>query len=217
MKYQQIREEIVAVGRQMLAEGLVTFTAGNLSVRIPGEQLVAITPSGRPYDTMRPEEVPVVTLDGSVVDGDFRPSSEMPMHLAVFRDRPDVQAMVHTHSPHALAFAVAHRPIPLVSLEGLPARSTEVLVAEYATPGTEEVGRSALGALSRQPESRAVLLANHGLLAIGGSLAEAYTVAGNLETEARVYLLAAALGTPVALTREQLSSIRSHYEAKKGA
>ncbi|MHB1160498.1 MAG: class II aldolase/adducin family protein [Chloroflexota bacterium] len=216
MKYQEIREEIVAVGRQMLAEGLVTFTAGNLSVRIPGEQLVAITPSGRPYDTMRPEEVPVVTLDGRVVDGDLRPSSEMPMHLAIFRHRPDVQAMVHTHSPYALAFAVARRPLPLISLEGLPTRATEVLVAEYATPGTDEVGRSAMVALHRQPESRAVLLANHGLLAVGDSLAEAYTVAANLEMEARIYLLATTLGTPVPITPEQLSAIRSHYEAKKG-
>ncbi|MGE5618418.1 MAG: class II aldolase/adducin family protein [Sphingomonadaceae bacterium] len=215
MRYAGIREEIVSVGRRMLADGLVTFTAGNSSVRIPGEDLVAITPSGRPYDTMGPEEVPIVTLDGRVVDGACRPSSEMPMHLAVYRHRPDVQAMVHTHSPHALAFAVARRPIPLISLEGLPTRAIEVLVAEYATPGTEEVGRSALAALERQPDSRAVLLANHGLLAVGGSLAEAYTVAANLETEARIYLLAATLGTAVALTGEQLAAIRRHYEAKK--
>lgn len=215
MGIREIREELVDTARQMMADGLVTLTAGNLSVRVPGEDAMAITPTSRPYGSMKPEDVPILGLDGRVIEGDLRPSSETPMHLIVYRQRPDVNAVVHTHSPYALAFAVAHQPIPLVSLEGLAARSMEVLVAEYGEPGTEEIGRRALEALNRQPGSLAVLLANHGLLAVGRSLSEAYSVASGLETEALVYHLALSLGNPVRITEEQADAIRRGYEARK--
>lgn len=215
MGIREIREELVATARQMLADGLVTFTAGNLSLRIPGEEAIAITPTSRPYNTMEPEDVPIVTLDGRVVDGQLKPSSETPMHTMIFRHRPDVNAVVHTHSPHALAFAVAHEPIPLLCIEGLATRAMSVLVAEFGLPGTEEIGQRALEALDRQPGSQAVLLANHGLLTIGKSLEEAYSIASKVETEAMVYHLALGVGRPVPLTEEQVCRIRHRYEAKK--
>lgn len=215
MKYQEIREEVVATAKQMLAEGLVTITAGNISIRVPGENILAITPSGRPYDTMKPEDVPIVTLDGRVVDGKFKPSSETPMHTMIMRELPDVNAVVHTHSLYALAFAVVHKPIPVICNEGLLARSMSVLVTEYGVPGTEEIGQKALEALSLQPGSKAVLLANHGLLTVGTSIREAYVVASNVETEAKVYQLALTIGDPVPLTGEQLQAIYRRYQAKK--
>jgi L-fuculose-phosphate aldolase len=215
MKYQEIREEIVARAKQMLAEGLVTLTAGNISMRIPGEDLVAITPTGRPYPTMKPGEVSIVDLSCKPVDGECKPSSEMPMHTMLFRERPEINGVVHTHSPYALAFAVAHKEIPLICIEGLSAKAMSVLVAEYGVPGTEEIGQKALEALNRQPGSLAVLLANHGLLTIGKSLEEAYTIASKVETEARIYQLVLNIGSPVFMTAEQVHAIRTRYEAKK--
>jgi L-fuculose-phosphate aldolase len=215
MKFKEIREEIVETAKQMLAECLVTLTAGNISMRIPGEELVAITPTGRPYTTMKPEDVPVVDLAGKLVEGEFKPSSETPMHTMVYRDRPEVNAVVHTHSPYALAFAVAHKEIPLICIEGLSTKAMAVLVAEYAIPGTEEIGRKALEALNRQPGSMAVLLANHGLLTIGKTLADAYGVASKVETEALVYQLALNIGPPVPMTTAQVEAIRGKYQVKK--
>ncbi len=215
MKYEKIREEIVATAKQMLEEGLVTLTAGNISMRIPGEELVAITPTGRPYTTMKPEEVSIVNLSCNMLDGECKPSSEAPMHTMVFRQRPEINAVVHTHSPYALAFAVAHKEIPLICIEGLSTKAMCVLVADYGVPGTEEIGRKALEALNRQPGSLAVLLANHGLLTIGKSLEEAYGIASKVETEARIYQLALNIGPPVPMTAEQVQAIRSRYETKK--
>jgi ribulose-5-phosphate 4-epimerase/fuculose-1-phosphate aldolase len=215
MKFKEIREQIVETSKQMLSEKLVTNTAGNISMRIPGENLAAITPSGRPYLTMTPEEVAIVDLDGALVEGDFKPSSETPMHTMIYRTRADIGAIVHTHSPYALAFAVTHRDIPLICIEGLCNKSQAVLVAEYGVPGTEEIGRRALEALDRQPGSIATLLANHGLLTIGPTLQAAYAAAGNIEMLAMVYHLALQIGTPVCVTEEQVFAIRNKYQVKK--
>jgi L-fuculose-phosphate aldolase len=215
MKFEQAREEIVTTAKQMLAEGLVTLTAGNISMRIPGEDLVVITPGSRPYDTMKPEDVPIVTLDGQVVDGEYKPSSETPMHTMVLRELSDVNAVVHTHSPYALAFAVVHKPIPLICNEGLGTRSMSVLVAEYGVPGTDEIGRKAIEALNLQPGAKAVLLANHGLLTVGQSMQEAYSVASNVEVEAKIYHLALTVDEPVLMTEEQVQAIFQRYQARK--
>ena len=212
--YRAIREEVALFARKMLCDGLVTLTAGNISVRIPGEDLVAITPSTRPYETMTAEEITIVDLAGRVVFGEYQPSTETPMHAVILRKRPLVRAVVHTHSPHALAFAVTHQPIPLIRLEGVVTRATSILCAEYAVPSTEELGYKALAALDKQPGSRAVLLANHGVLAIGACLREAYGVAVKVEAQALVYPLALAVGAPIKLTVEQLQEIYDNYVAK---
>jgi L-ribulose-5-phosphate 4-epimerase len=195
----------------MLAEGLVTITAGNISIRIPGEDLAAITPSDRPYDTMEPGDVPIVSLDGQLVDGPFKPSSETPMHTMVLREMDDVNAVVHTHSPYATAFSVAHHPIPLICNEGLGFRSMSVLVSDFGVPGTEEIGQRAIDTLRLQPGSKAVLLANHGPLCVGDSIQRAYALASNVETEAKIYALALGIGNPVPITEEQVQAILSRY------
>ena len=209
-----IRAQVVAMGRQMLADGLVSHTAGNLSVRLPDQDALAITPTRRPYSTMQPEDVPIVTLEGRVLEGVLPPSAETPMHTMILLARPDIHAVVHTHSPYATAFAVAHRPIPLICIEGLCTRSMSVPVSEFAPPGTEEIGQRALEALDRQPGSLAVLLANHGLLALGQTLEEAYAVASKVESEARIYHLALGIGGVRQLTEEQVERIRSRYQRR---
>jgi L-fuculose-phosphate aldolase len=163
---------------------------------------------------MQPEDLPILNLHGQVVEGEFKPSSESPMHSRILRLRSDVNAIVHTHSPYATAFSVVHRPIPLICNEGLGTRAMEVLVAEYGVPGTEELGERVTEALDKQPGSMAVLIANHGLLTIGKSLGEAYSIASRVETEALICQLAMTIGTPVPLTVEQVHAIRRRYAPK---
>lgn len=215
MRFQEVREEVVAVARRMFEEGLVTFTAGNISLRIAGEDAFVITPTSRPYTTMKPEDLPIVNVHGQVVEGEFKPSSETPMHSMIMRMRPDVNAIVHTHSPYATAFAVARKPIPLICVEGLCTNSMAVLPTEYGVPGTEELGERVIEALNQQPGSQAVLIANHGLLTIGKTLAEAYATASKVETEARIYTLALIIGTPVLITDEQVYALKHKYLPKK--
>lgn len=215
MRFQEVREEVAAVAKRMFEEGLVTFTAGNISLRIAGEDAFVITPASRSYTTMKPEDLPIVNVHCQVVEGEYKPSSETPMHSMIMRMRPDVNAIVHTHSPYATAFAVARKPIPLICNEGLCTNAMAVLPAEYGVPGTEELGERVIEALNQQPGSQAVLVANHGLLTIGKTLAEAYAIASKVETEARIYALALTIGTPAPITDEQVYALKHKYYAKK--
>jgi len=211
MRHEATRRQVVETARRMLAEGLVTVTAGNISIHIPDEDLLAITPGGRPYDTMEPEDVAIVTLDGELVEGDFEPSSETPMHTMIMREMPDVHAIVHTHSPYATAFSVVRKPIPLVCNEGLTVGAMSVRVTEYGVPGTEEIGQRVIETLRLQPGSKAVLIANHGMLAVGGTIREAYVIASNVEAEAKIYAIALGVGVPVCMTQEIVGEILGHY------
>lgn len=198
--YDEARESICEYGRQLLADDLTTGTGGNLSVRLD-EDRIAISPSGIPYGEIDPEDVPVVSMDGTVVEGDAEPSTELPMHLAVYRERPDVGGVVHTHSPNATTFASLGEPIPashyLISFTG-----TEVPVAEYETHATPKLGEAAVDALGE--EFNATLLRNHGVLTADESLDDAYTVALMVEYVARIHYQARAIGDPEILPDEEI-------------
>ncbi len=129
------------------------------------------------------------------------------MHTRLMRERSDIRAIVHTHSPYCLAFAIAHKAIPTSCNEGFGVRAEQVLCAPFAAPGTEDIGLRALETLNAQPASMAVLLANHGLLTIGNSLDQAYRIASNTEFEAQVCLLASVLGTPVPLPSDLVARV----------
>lgn len=212
--YRPLRQRVLDACLIMVREGLVTGTSGNISAREPGADWVAITPSGIPYDDMTPEDICVVDLLGQPIDGRHRPSSETPMHTLVYRERPDVFGVVHTHSPYALAFAVVGRPIPPVCIEAIVS-GAGIPVAEYAPPSTEDIGRSALAALSSR--YKAVLLQNHGVLTIGKDIEEAIGLACKVEEAARIYHLALAVGEPVVLSEEQLNAIASLRRKKADA
>lgn len=206
------RAELVACGRDLLARGLLSQTSGNLSIRRPGGT-VLITPSSMDYDLIEPSDIVAVRLDGTVVAGSRPPSSEAPLHCMVYAERPDVSAIVHTHSPHATTLAVLGLPIPAVHYMIAVARCTEIAVADYATYGTPELAsnvRNAFGA-----PARAVLIANHGLVAAAASLSEAASVAEAMETLAGLYYRALAVGTPVVLTADQMADVMAKYQAKE--
>ncbi len=197
------RAEIAACGRELLARGLLSQTAGNLSVRVGGQ--FCITPSAMEYDRIIPADVAVIGLDGRQLGGARRPSSETPLHRAIYASRPDAGAIVHAHSPYATTLAILGEPIPAVHYMIAATGSTRVEVAGYATYGTAELARAVADAFPAP--ARAVLLANHGMVAVGATLGEAASVAQTVETLAGLYYRALAVGTPRVLTDEQMADV----------
>jgi L-fuculose-phosphate aldolase len=199
--------EIVPVARQLRARGLAIGTSGNVGARLDDGR-IAITPSSMDYDAMTPDDIVIVMPDGSPSAGRRRPSSELPLHLALFAARPDVSAIVHTHSPFATTFAAARREIPAVHyvLAALVAPGHDTLyVAAYATFGSEELARNAVVALGAD---NACLLASHGAIAVGRSLASALSRAERVEELAMLAWRAEQMGGAVRLTAAQLDDAR---------
>lgn len=187
------RQEVLAAVRRIVEAGLVAGSSGNVSRRIarPDGDLFAVTASRVPYHRFGLDDVLVVDGEVEPVVGDGVPSSESLAHLAVYRARPDVGAVIHTHSVHASAFAVAGQPIPPILDEQVVTLGGAVAVAEYGAAASEELAANAAAALGRRA---AVLLRHHGVLGVGANLEEAAAVVELVERVARVRLLSAALG-----------------------
>jgi L-fuculose-phosphate aldolase len=184
-------------------DDLTVGTGGNLSARL-GDSEIAISPSGIPYEEISPEDIPVVGTDGTVIEGSTDPSTELPMHLAVYRNRPDVGGLVHTHSPYAATFAALGEPIP-ASHYLLAFTGTEVPVTEYETHATEALGEAAVDTLGE--EFNATLLRNHGVLTAEDALDNAYTVALMVEYCARIHYQASAIGEPEILPADEIEKL----------
>lgn len=197
--HKELRQEMVDICLESLHEGLFTGTSGNLSVSL-GEGTMLITPTSVRYTVMRPVDIVRCDLDGHVLEGELKPSSEWRMHAEVYRACPQLGALFHTHSPYATAFAVVHRPIPPVLIETQIFLGGEVACAAYAPPGTRAVGENAVPCL--RDGRGGCLLNNHGVLAVGKDLNEARTRAQYIEDSARIYYYALQVGEPVVL--EQL-------------
>ena len=186
------RAAVHAACLRMVADGLVIGSAGNISVRVDDHRFVA-SAGGVRYDALGPDDHPVVDgRDGSWT-GPRAPTSEIALHTGLIGARPDVGAVVHTHSRHAAAFAVARLELPFICNESIATRAERVLVTSYAPPGTPDLAENVLGTLAAQPGSRAVLLANHGVVAIGPDLDAAYVVAQSVEWTAEICHLARTL------------------------
>jgi L-fuculose-phosphate aldolase len=199
--------EIVAVAKALAERGLAIGTSGNVGARLDDGR-IAITPSTMDYDEMTPDDIVIVAPDGSAFEGRQRPSSELALHVAVFAARPDVRAIVHTHSPFAASYAAARRPVPaahyVLALLVAPGRDT-LRVAQYATFGTEELARNAVEALG---DDNAVLLANHGAIAVAASLPSAFARAERVEELAQIAWRAEQLGGVVHLDAAELDRVR---------
>jgi L-fuculose-phosphate aldolase len=208
---QVARAQLVACGRDLLALGLLSQTSGNLSIRRPDGRIL-ITPSSMEYNLIEPSDIALIEPDGTVISGSRVPSSETPLHCLVYSERPDVSAIVHTHSPHATTLAILGLPIPAVHYMIAVARTTEIAVADYATYGTPELARSVRDAFPAP--ARAALISNHGLVAAAGSLKEAASVAEAVETLAGLYYRALAVGKPVILSSDQMADVMAKYQAK---
>lgn len=188
--------------------GLTPGRTGNLSVR-QGEHF-AVTPTGVPYDDIDPADVPVVSLDGDQVAGEFPPSSETPMHRGIY-ERFDAGAVAHVHSPWATTLSVLGESLPPVHYMIALAGET-VPLADYATYGTEQLAANVVAAMEAA-DSGACLLANHGLVATGADAASAVETAVAVESVARVYCQAQAFGTPERLSSEEIERVAAKFES----
>jgi L-fuculose-phosphate aldolase len=189
----------------MSESGLVVGTSGNVSTRTP-DGAVLVTPSGLAYAAMEPEDVVLVDLDGTVVEGSFEPSVETPMHTGILRARPEIGGIVHTHARYSTTLACLNWEIPPIHyMLAVLSDEGRVPLARYATYGTEELARNATDALGSS--HTACLLSNHGTIAVAGSVTEAYASTELLEEMAELYYRARTAGEPVVLTPEQMAEV----------
>ena len=212
MTFQEEREAVCRVGRLLYDRGYVAANDGNISVKVAENRLL-ITPSGVSKGRMTPDMLLVTDLDGTVIEGNRHPSSEGKMHLEVYRGRPDVNAVVHAHPPVSTAFAVCRRGLETPYLSELVAGLGQVpCTPSFAMLSTEEVPQCVRPYLS---DHNALLLANHGALAWGGDLWEAFDRLETVEHTAKIVLNAQLLGGGIPLTEEEvvrLQGLRGMYQ-----
>jgi L-fuculose-phosphate aldolase len=202
-----LREEIVESCRRMAELGINQGTSGNVSARWRNGLLV--TPSGLDYDAMAPEDIVLMAMDGSC-DGALAPSSEWRFHRDILKSREEIGAVVHAHPIYCTAIAMARREIPAVHYMIAAAGGPTVRCAPYATFGTEALSKHALKALEGR---MCCLLANHGMIACGASLAKALWLAGELETLARQYVVSLQIGEPHVLPDDEIASVVEKFKS----
>ena len=190
---QTLRARVRTCALEAHRQHLMTMTSGNFSARDPATGLIAITPSGRPYPTLEPEDIGVLDAAGAVVAGRWRPSSEAELHRGVYAGRPEVHGIAHGHSVHANGVGGPGLAVPPIVGTLWKYVGGELKTAPFRESGTAEYAEHALRVMGEQ---RAVIMANHGLLAIGGTVEDALEVAAYAEEGARIYLLARSLGEP---------------------
>lgn len=202
----ELRGEIIRVCREMNALRINQGMSGNVGLRVPGGLL--ISPSGRPYDGLRPEDIVFMHEDGRVPEGQRKPSSEWRMHRDVLVARPQAMAIVHVHAPSATAISCLRRSIPAFHYMVAVAGGDSIRCADYATFGTEALAQNALKALE---DRTACLLANHGMLALGSSASEALALAVEVEALADQYRRALQIGEPVLLPPEEMQRVLAAF------
>jgi L-fuculose-phosphate aldolase len=203
----------VRYARRLRAEELISGTSGNLSARQRGDRACLITPSGVDYDAMRPADLVLVDLEGRVISGGLKPSTDTMTHVAIYRSRPDVAAVVHTHSPFATAFAVLHLGIPALLAEAAGFLGGAVRVLEYVAPARPRLAEAVAAGLGTD---RAVLLPNHGVLAVGEDLNKAFAAALLVEQSAQAACWASLLGKPVPVSQREIERLHRFLHREYG-
>lgn len=182
----EARAAVITYCHRMQAEHLICATAGNISTRVPDEPgLIAMTPTSMAYDSLEPEDICLVSVDGDLVDGHRQPTSELPLHTLVYARRPEVGAVIHTHSVAAMTMGVLGWDLPPILSGLIEAAGGDVRVAPYSSPGTTAVADDTTTALA---DRGACFMPHHGLLSVGVDLARAFLAASVTESAARVYL-----------------------------
>ena len=196
----------------MQAEHLAYYTSGNISCRVDGEpDLIAMTPTSLPYDTMRPDDICLVTIDGEMVEGERRPTSEFPLHTLVYARRPEIGAIVHTHSPAAMAMASLGLTLPAFLTGLVAAVGGDVQTAPYARPGTAALADRTVEALR---DRGACFLRSHGALGVGHTLAHAYNALSVVEGAADAYLRILQLGPVPELPEEEIRWFADYWRSQ---
>jgi L-ribulose-5-phosphate 4-epimerase len=205
---EQLKEQVWKLHLELPKNDLVRWTGGNVSARDPETNLVVIKPSGVMYDDLRPEDHVVLDLEGDIREGELKPSSDTSSHLYIYRHRPDVNGIVHTHSPYATAFAALGKPIPVYLTAIADEFGGPIPCAGFALIGGEEIGQQVVEHIGHSP---AVLLKNHGVFTVGRTVRDAVKAAVMVEDVARAVWLALQLGQPDEIPADDVAKLHHRY------
>jgi L-ribulose-5-phosphate 4-epimerase len=212
---QNVREVVCALHAELVRWGLVTWTSGNISARVPGESVMVIKPSGIAYADLTPDAMVVTDLDGRPVGEGLAPSSDTFSHAYIYRQLPEVNGVVHTHSTYATAWAARGEAIPCVLTAMADEFGGEVPIAPFARIGDEQIGHAVVSTL-RGHRSSAVLLRNHGVFTIGASAVAAVKAAVMCEDVARTVHYARQLGAPIEIDPDDVDQLYQRYQSAYG-
>ncbi len=210
------RKEVLEAAQQMAEKGLTVGSSGNVSLRIKesrGRELVAITPSGRYYDSMKADDIVIVDFEGRRVEGELAPSIETMLHIGIYKARKKVNAVIHTHPVFGSVMAVTGMEIPPILDDQVTQIGGEIKVAQYAPSGSPEMVKNVIAALGPR---NAVLMANHGALSVGRNMREAFTICELLEKTARIYISALGLGKVNLLPADMAEVEKAFFTAVYG-
>lgn len=208
---EEVRRTVCDLHAELVRYGLVAWTAGNVSGRVPGTSTFVIKPSGVSYDALTPESIVVCDLDGSLVDGELAPSSDTAAHAYVYRHRPDVGGVVHTHSTYATAWAARGEPVPCVLTAMADEFGGEIPVGPFAVIGDDSIGRGVVSTLAGH-RSPAVLMRQHGVFTIGKDARAAVKAAVMCEDVARTVHIARQLGEPLPIPQGDVERLYERYQ-----
>lgn len=206
-----VRMEVARLHQELVRYGLVVWTAGNVSARVPGADLLVIKPSGVSYDELRPDNMIVCDLDGAVVEGEHSPSSDTAAHAYVYRHMPEVGGVVHTHSTYAVAWSARAEPVPCVLTAMADEFGGEIPVGPFALIGSDDIGRGIVDTL-RGRRSPAMLMPNHGPFTIGRTPRAAVKSAVMCEDVCRSVHIARQLGPPQGVSTEDVGRLYDRYQ-----
>jgi L-ribulose-5-phosphate 4-epimerase len=206
---EQLKEELYQLHLELVKYNLVVWTGGNVSARDPGSGLVAIKPSGVRYENLRPQDMVVLDLEGNIVEGNLKPSSDTYSHLYIYSHRADVGGVVHTHSRYATAFAAVGRPIPVVLTAMADEFGGPIPCGGFSLIGDESIGKLVVESIGNSP---AVLLKNHGVFTIGKNAEAAVKAAVMTEDVAASVWLALQLGNPDEIPAEDVAKLHHRYK-----
>lgn len=202
------REQVIEYSLKLLSEGLTNGTAGNVSIFNREKGLVAISPTGVNYSELTPEMISIVDLDKKLIEG-LKPSSELEMHMILYRNREDVNAVIHTHPVYTTVLACLRQDLPAIDYMIAVTGATKVRCAEYASYGTKELAENAYKAMG---SSLAVILANHGLTTAGKDIANAFNITVQVEYISNLYIKARNIGEPIILPDNEMNSMLERFK-----
>ena len=202
------REQVMEYSLKLLSEGLTNGTAGNVSIFNREEGLVAISPTGVNYSELTPEMISIVDLEGKLIEG-LKPSSELEMHMILYRNREDVNAVIHTHPVYTTVLACLRQDLPAIDYMIAVTGATKVRCAEYASYGTKKLAENAYKAMG---SSLAVILANHGLTTAGKDIANAFNITVQVEYISNLYIKARNIGEPIILPDNEMNSMLERFK-----
>ncbi len=205
---EKLKEELLELHLELPKNNLVVWTGGNVSARDAESGLVVIKASGIRYEEMRAEHMIIVDLDGKIIEGNLRPSSDTASHLYIYKHRPDVGGVVHTHSAYATAFAAINKPIPVVLTAIADEFGGPIPCGDFAVIGDESIGKVVVESIGK---SSAVLLKNHGVFTIGKNAKSAVKAAIMTEDNAKTVWLAMQIGVPEEIPSEVVEKLHHRY------